>query len=135
MTAAYVALGSNVGDRLLHLAEARRRLDLLGERTAGPVVQSEAVVPRGERFPHPPYLNTVDRVETRLGLDAFFDALMRIETEMGRVRTTRWAPRTIDLDLILFGDVQRADARLTVPHPRMHERPFVMGPLRALGLR
>lgn len=132
MTAAYVALGSNLGDRLLHLAEARRRLDALGVRTSGLVIETAAVTAKGDPWPQPPYLNTVDRLETRLSLDAFFDAMTRIEREMGRVRTTRWAPRTIDLDLILFGDETRSDARLTVPHPRMHERPFVMIPLRSL---
>jgi len=130
MTVAYVALGSNLGDRLLHLAEARRRLDSLGARTSGPIIETAAVTAKSDPWPQPPYLNTVDRIETRLSLDAFFDAMTRIEQKMGRVRTTRWAPRTIDLDLILFGDEQRSDERLTVPHPRMLERPFVMIPLR-----
>lgn len=131
MTTAYVALGSNLGDRLLHLQEARRRLDALGVRTSGPVLETKALVAKDDPFPSPDFLNTVDRVETSLSLDAFFDALMRIEHQMGRRRTTRWAPRTIDVDLILFGEERRHDERITVPHPRMHERPFVLIPLSA----
>jgi 2-amino-4-hydroxy-6-hydroxymethyldihydropteridine diphosphokinase len=130
MTVAYVALGSNLGDRLLHLTEARRRLDFLGARTSGPIIETAAVTAKSDPWPQPPYLNTVDRIDTQLSLDSFFAAMTRIEREMGRLRTTRWAPRTIDLDLILFGDEQRSDQSLTVPHPRMHARPFVMIPFR-----
>ncbi|MBL8916819.1 MAG: 2-amino-4-hydroxy-6-hydroxymethyldihydropteridine diphosphokinase [Archangium sp.] len=133
MTLAFVAIGSNLGDRLLNIAEARRRLDLLGARTSGPIIETDAVLAPGDRFPQPRYLNTVDAIETRLSLDGFFAALRSAEVQMGRQRSERWAPRNIDLDLLLFGDETRATEELTLPHPRMHERDFVMRPLRAVA--
>lgn len=129
MTTAYVALGTNLGDRLLNLAEARRRLRAFGALTPGPVLETEALLPEEDRTPQPRYLNSVDRLETQLSARALFRALKRSEREMGRVLTTRWAPRLIDLDLVLFGDEAFSSPELTVPHPRMHERRFVLEPL------
>lgn len=133
MTCCYVALGTNLGDRLLNLAEARRRLALLGAHTAGPVLETPALLPPGDPNPQPPYLNSVDELETTLGPVALFHQLKRIERRMGRVVTTRWAPRIIDLDLILYGDEVVQTAELTVPHPAMHQRRFVLAPLAALS--
>lgn len=135
MTLAYVALGTNLGRRLDNLAEARRRLALLGAHRAGPVLETAAWLPAEDPTPQPPYLNTVDELDTALAPLALFTALKRIEREMGRVVTTRWAPRVIDLDLVLFGDVELESDALTVPHPRMHERPFVLKPLAVLAPR
>ena len=133
MTRCYVALGTNLGDRLLNLAEARRRLALLGAHLAGPVIETAALLPPGDPTPQPRYLNSVDALETTLGPVALFHQLKRIEREMGRAVTTRWAPRLIDLDLILFGDEVVHTAELTVPHPAMHQRRFVLAPLAALA--
>lgn len=132
MTRCYVALGTNLGDRLLNLAEARRRLGFLGERVSGPVLETAALLPPADRTPQPKYLNSVDQLDTSLAALELFHRLKRIERQMGRVVSTRWAPRIIDLDLILFGDEVISTPELTVPHPSMHERRFVMGPLAVL---
>lgn len=133
MTRAFVALGTNLGDRLLNLGEARRRLARLGAHVAGPVLESDALLPPEDPTPQPRYLNSVDQLDTHLDALALFHALKRIEREMGRVVTTRWAPRLIDLDLVLFGEESLSTPELTVPHPRMHERRFVLEPLAALA--
>ncbi len=129
----YVALGSNLGDRLLNLTEARRRLALLGPHRAGPVIETVALLPPGDATPQPNYLNSVDELETRLPAVALFQKLKRIERDMGRVLTTRWAPRLIDLDLVLFGAQVIDTPQLVVPHPSMHERRFVLWPLWVLA--
>jgi 2-amino-4-hydroxy-6-hydroxymethyldihydropteridine diphosphokinase len=133
MTTCYVALGTNLGDRLLNLAEARRQLALLGPHTAGPVLETPALLPPGDPTPQPRYLNSVDRLETSLRPLALFHQLKRIERQMGRIVSTRWAPRIIDLDLVLFGDEVLQTAELTVPHPAMAQRRFVLEPLAALS--
>ncbi|MFZ5442987.1 MAG: 2-amino-4-hydroxy-6-hydroxymethyldihydropteridine diphosphokinase [Myxococcota bacterium] len=132
MSLAYVALGTNLGRRLDHLAEARRRLSALGALRRGPVLETDAWLPPEDPTPQPRYLNTVDELDTALAPLRLFTELKRIERLMGRVVTTRWAPRVIDLDLVLFDDVVLRSEALTVPHPRMHERPFVLRPLAAL---
>lgn len=136
MPRCYVALGTNLGQRLLNLAEARRRLSLLGEHVAGPVLETEALLPPDDPTPQPKYLNSVDQLDTSFRHPlALFHALKRIERQMGRRTATRWAPRIIDLDLILFGDEVLQTAELTVPHPAMHQRRFVLEPLAALAPR
>ena len=129
----YVALGSNLGDRLQNLAEARRRLSLLGHHRAGPVIETVALLPPGDRTPQPKYLNSVDELDTPFSAVALFHELKHIERQMGRVITTRWAPRLIDLDLVLFGAQVIDTPELVVPHPSMHERRFVLWPLAVLA--
>ena len=131
---AFVALGTNLGDRLKNLAEARRQLSRLGAHWPGPVLETDALLPAEDPTPQPKYLNTVDAVDTRLDVFDLFRALKRIERVMGRQTTTRWQPRIIDLDLIQYEDLQVATDELTVPHPRMHQRAFVMQPLKVLQL-
>jgi 2-amino-4-hydroxy-6-hydroxymethyldihydropteridine diphosphokinase len=77
----------------------------------------------------PPFLNAVAALDTELGPDALLDVLLAVEAAHGRVRDVRWGPRTLDLDLVWFGGVVRDDPRLTLPHPRAHEREFVLRPL------
>src|ERR671931_468485 len=130
MALAYIGLGSNLGDRAAHL---RAALDHLG--TLGTV---EAVSPFLETDPvgyaeQPRFLNAAVRLRTTLSPHALLRALLSIETALGRVRTVRWGPRTIDLDLLLYDDLVRDDPGLTVPHPRMHERRFVLQPLAAIA--
>ena len=131
MTTCYVALGTNLGDRLLNLTEARRHLSLLGPHAAGPVLETAALLPPEDPTPQPRYLNSVDRLETSLEPLARFHELKRIERHMGRVVSTRWAPRIIDLDLVLSGDRVLQTPELTVPHPAMHQRRFVSSPWRS----
>ena len=124
---AYLGLGSNLGDRLGNL---RRAVALLGQRDGIRVVRSsrvfetEAVGP-----PQPDYLNAVAEVETSLTARQLLDECLAIERDIGRVRTERWGPRVIDVDLLTFGDQRIDEPGLTVPHPRMHERGFVLVPL------
>ena len=132
MTRSYIALGTNLGDRLLNLGEARRRLRSLGPCIPGSVIETAALLPPEDPTPQPAYLNTVDALDSPLEAEALFQRLKAIERRMGRRGTTRWAPRLIDLDLVLHGDTVLDTPDLTVPHPRMHERRFVLEPLVAL---
>jgi len=127
VTRAYLGLGSNLGDRLANLEEAVRRLDAAGAR----VLRSSRVY---ETDPvggpeQPDYLNAVVEVETELSARDLLDACLDVERQMGRVRTERWGPRRIDIDLLTYGRRQIDEPGLTVPHPRMHERAFVLVPL------
>lgn len=123
---AYVGLGSNLGDRKLHLDEAVRRL---GARRVSSYRETDPV----GRTDQPKFLNAVAEVDTTLGPEALLDRLLEIERDLGRVRGERWGPRTIDLDLLLYGDRVIRTPRLTVPHPRMTERRFVLEPIAELA--
>src|SRR5262245_1951778 len=79
--------------------------------------------------PQPDYLNAVIDVRTRLDPHALLDRVLAVEHELGRVRGERWGPRTIDVDVLTYDALELDDPRLTVPHPRMHERGFVLIPL------
>jgi len=127
---ACIALGSNLGDRETHLAGAIAAL----RRSPGTeVVAVSAVYETDPVGPPPqgPYLNAAVRVETALAPGELLDCLRRIEASQGRHRSReRWAPRTLDLDLLLYGDERIDEPGLVVPHPRLHERAFVLEPLR-----
>jgi len=116
---AYVGLGSNLGDRRAMIAGA---IDRLRPRRVSPIVETE---PWGVTD-QPRFLNAVAEIETELPPGALLDRLLDLERDLGRVRTERWGPRTIDLDLLLYGDRQVATPSLTLPHPRLHERRFVL---------
>jgi 2-amino-4-hydroxy-6-hydroxymethyldihydropteridine diphosphokinase len=77
----------------------------------------------------PDYLNAVAALDTTLSPDNLLIALQAIETAQGRIRTVQWGPRTLDLDLLLYDQLTRADPWLTLPHPRLHQRAFVLYPL------
>ncbi len=130
---AFVALGSNLGDRLEHLRAAVNALEALPKtRVLGKsrVFETEPVGgPDGQGA----YLNAVVRLETRLKPRELLEALLEIERSRGRVRTTRWGPRTLDLDVLLYGTQVIREDHLTVPHPRLHERAFVLEPLHDLA--
>ena len=131
MTTAYVGLGANLGDRELALARA---LELLGERvdvTAVSRFRDTAPVGYADQ---PRFLNAAARVETELAPRALLEVLLAVERELGRVRegAPRFGPRTIDLDLLLYGDETVDEPGLTVPHPRLHERRFALEPLAEL---
>lgn len=121
-----IGLGSNLGDRLGYLTEAVHRLSaFLAEPRMSTVYETEPVGYAGQ----PPYLNAVVVGITNLEPLAVLHQLQQIETDLRRVRSFRNAPRTIDLDLLLYDDVVRDTPQLTIPHPRMHERFFVLVPL------
>ena len=133
---AVVSLGSNVGNRAALLARARAALAKLPETRlldASAVRETEPVdVP--PEFAAQKFLNQAAVFETTLAPRAFARAMHAIEDRLGRVRTVRNGPRTIDLDLILFGDVRLETPELTLPHPRAHLRAFVREPLAELGI-
>jgi 2-amino-4-hydroxy-6-hydroxymethyldihydropteridine diphosphokinase len=127
---AYVGLGANLGDRE---STIRRAIELLA---AEPAVEVVAVSSLRETDPvgyaeQPRFLNGVAAVETGLGPRTLLDRLLAVERELGRVRDEgpRFGPRTIDLDLLLYGDEVLDEPGLTVPHPRLAERLFVLEPL------
>lgn len=127
---AFVALGSNLGDRAGHL---RRAVTLL-DRTPG--IRVSAVSSFHETAPvgdpnQPSYLNAAAWLATTLPPRELLDALLAAERLLGRIRRPeeRWAARTIDLDLLLMGELILDEPGLTLPHPRLHERAFVLEPL------
>lgn len=127
----YLGLGSNLGDRLGNL---RRAADLLATLPGVRVLRSSRIYetePVGGP-PQAPYLNAVLEVECDLGPRELLAACGRIEAELGRVRAERWGARTIDVDILTYGAERIAEPALEVPHPRMHERAFVLAPLAEL---
>ena len=125
---AYVGLGSNLGARESHLQEALSRLAALPTIEVVQVSSLYETAPVGVTD-QPEFINAAAAVETALGPEDLLEVLLRIENQMGRVRTFRWGPRVIDLDLLLYGDQQIALPDLIVPHPRLLERAFVLVPL------
>ncbi len=130
MVMAYIALGANLGDRAATLNTAIERLGALGTVEAvSPFLDTEPV----GYTEQPRFLNAVARLRTGLPPRDLLHALFHVEQELGRVRAVRWGPRTIDLDLLLYDDAVIDEPGLTVPHPRLHERRFVLEPLAALA--
>jgi 2-amino-4-hydroxy-6-hydroxymethyldihydropteridine diphosphokinase len=127
--AAYVALGSNVGDRRAHLDAAVAALDETPGVTVHAVSSYHETAPVGGPPGQGPFLNAAAAIETTLDPRELLATLQAIEARAGRVRDVRWAERTLDLDLLLFGNLILDSAELTVPHPRMAVRRFVLAPL------
>lgn len=129
---AYIALGSNLGDREAGL---NRAIELLGktegiEVTAVSSYYNTAPVGYTEQ---PDFLNAAAEIKTTLSPYKLLQVCMGIEKELKRERIIRWGPRTIDLDILLYGDSIINGADLTIPHPRMHERNFVLEPLNEIA--
>ena len=127
MTRVAIALGSNLGDRRAHLQFAISRLRTI--LTDVRVSSIHETAPEGVDGPQPDYLNAVVAGFTTLSPIALLQTLLAIERERGRTRPSLRASRTLDLDLILYGDEVIDTAELTVPHPRYLERKFVTEPL------
>lgn len=128
---AHIALGANLGDAAQALRDALSALGAVpGVRLvrASSLYRTAPVDSSG-----PDYLNAVAEIATTLTAPALLGAMQAIENSAGRERPYRNAPRTLDLDLLLYGDARIDSSRLTVPHPRMHERAFVLVPLRELA--
>jgi 2-amino-4-hydroxy-6-hydroxymethyldihydropteridine diphosphokinase len=126
VTRAYVGLGANLGDRE---AAIRRAAELVGARRLSTIRETE---PWG-LADQPPFLNAAAELETDLPPRALLDRLLEVERALGRTRDgPRWGPRTIDLDLLLYGDERIDEPGLAVPHPRLHERRFALEPLAEL---
>ncbi len=128
MTDSYIALGSNLQDPASQLRLAVAALAALPDSTlsrVSPVYRSAAVGP-GEQ---PDYLNAVARLATRLDPGSLLDHLQAQEALQGRTRELRWGARTLDLDILLYGDLQLHSRRLVIPHPALAQRNFVLYPL------
>ena len=131
MTIAYVGLGANLGSRESTL---RRAVELLGQADGVDVLavsQLRETEPVGVRD-QPPFLNGAVAVETTRTPRELLDLLLEIERSLGRVREERWGPRTVDLDLLVYGDEVVDEPGLRVPHARLHERRFALEPLAEL---
>lgn len=130
MTEAFIGLGANQGDVLttlksaLKLIEANEQCQLLA---CSSFYRSKALTLDDE--PQDDYLNAACKIETQLEVIQLLDFLQSIEDKLGRVRQKRWGARTIDLDILLFGQQQINSSRLAVPHPQISNRNFVMQPL------
>ncbi len=126
MATAYIGLGSNLGDRMATLRTAVQRLETLGRITGvSSLYETEPV----GYLEQPRFLNAVVALETALAPIDLLRALLGIERDLGRTRSFPNAPRTLDLDLLLVDDVILDTTELTLPHPRLHERAFVLVPL------
>ncbi|MHB8139815.1 MAG: 2-amino-4-hydroxy-6-hydroxymethyldihydropteridine diphosphokinase [Vulcanimicrobiaceae bacterium] len=123
---AFIALGSNLGDRQAHLERAAAALCALG------VVSARSAFYRSPPWgvlDQPEFLNAVVLLQTACPPHALLDALLALEETLGRRPAQRWGPRCIDLDLLLYDDLQIDEPALSLPHPRMWERAFVLVPL------
>lgn len=122
-----IALGSNLGESRAILEETLKNLD----QTPGLIVKSQSswykTAPVGP--PQPDYINGCAILEVQLSPWQLLETLLRVERKFGRVRLERWSPRTLDLDILLFGDLILETPELQIPHPRMTERAFVLVPL------
>lgn len=126
MAEAYLGLGANLGDPLAALAEARR---LLSDHARIAAASSLYRTPPFGVVDQPDFVNQVLRLETGLSPQALLDLCLAIERQMGRVRQRRWGPRLIDIDVLLYGDEAVDTPQLTLPHPGLSERAFVLVPL------
>lgn len=124
---AFLGLGSNLGDRQRHLTDAIE--SLTGVVAVSPLYETE---PLGGPAQHP-YLNVVVELETDLTPRQLLGVAHRLEAAAGRVRVERWGPRTLDVDVLLVGELTVDEPDLVVPHPRMWERRFVLAPLADLA--
>ncbi|MFO7273781.1 MAG: 2-amino-4-hydroxy-6-hydroxymethyldihydropteridine diphosphokinase [Symbiobacteriaceae bacterium] len=128
MTRAYLSLGANIGDPEAQLVEALRRLAVSPGNRLAAVSSLYRTAPQGFTD-QPDFLNCAVALDTALDPYALLALTQSVEAALGRVRTIRWGPRTIDIDILLHGEARLSDPRLTLPHPRMLERAFVLVPL------
>ncbi|MFP3359001.1 2-amino-4-hydroxy-6-hydroxymethyldihydropteridine diphosphokinase [Planococcus citreus] len=131
MNEVYLSLGSNLGDRKAQLQEAVRLLQTNPSISNIKMSSIYETAPVGYLDQHA-FLNLVIRLETSLSPLELLDICQEIEQALHRERLVRWGPRTVDLDVLLYGQEQLATERLTIPHPRMYERAFVLVPLQEL---
>ena len=128
MKTAYVALGANIGDPTATVLAAFAALANLADSRVVHTSSLYRTAPVGLKN-QPDFINAVAMLETGLAPEELLDALLDLETRFGRVRRDRNGPRTLDLDLLLYDDIELDLPRLTLPHPRLHLRAFVLHPL------
>ncbi|MGH7526183.1 MAG: 2-amino-4-hydroxy-6-hydroxymethyldihydropteridine diphosphokinase [Gemmatimonadales bacterium] len=129
---AYIALGSNLGDRDAHLRAARQGLGALPETRVIAASQVEETAPLAG-MDQPPYLNQMVLLETRLDPRRLLAACQTIERQAGRERTGRWGPRTLDLDIVRYGGRRVTEPDLIIPHPELPNRDFWLRELAELA--
>jgi len=134
MTLAYIGLGSNLSDPQQQLNQARAAIAELPDtqiKQSSSIYQSPAMTLDNE--PQSDYLNAVIAIDTSLDAEQLLEQLQRIEDTQGRVRDKRWGARTIDLDILLYGDLQLSSESLNLPHAEIHKRRFVLEPLQQIA--
>ncbi len=132
MTICYIGVGSNIGDRREYIDASIAGLNKIQGVSVTKVSSIYETLPVSD-IPQGKYLNGVIEIETGIGAEALLRELSKIEESLGRERSLKNAPRTIDLDLLYYGDENIKDKGLVIPHPRIHEREFVLRGLRELG--
>lgn len=128
---AILAIGGNLGKRRKTIRSALKALAVtpgIKKVICSPLVESAAMTAEGIDETKPNYLNGVVQIQTTLKPKELLEEIRRIETEHGRVRLERWGSRTLDIDIVTYGDVLKAGKELTIPHPRAFERAFVLVP-------
>ncbi len=125
---AFLGLGSNIGDRELYLRSAISELDSYSRIKVLKISSFHDTAPLGSAR-QGRFLNAVVEIETTLEPEQLLDAALDIEKRLGRIRAERWGPRTIDVDILTYGELVYESPRLSIPHPLMHERAFVLAPL------
>jgi len=133
MKSAYLGLGSNLGNRLAFLRSGR---DALADRSAIVLIRAAGVYETkavGGPAENPFFLNTALQIGTSLNPQQLLAACLSIEDEFGRSRPVRWAPRTLDIDILFYADQVVCEENLSIPHPRLQERSFVLAPLREIA--
>ena len=128
---AILAIGGNLGKRRKTIRSALKALAVtpgIKKVICSPLVESAAMTEEGIDETKPNYLNGVVQIQTTLKPKELLEEVRRIETEHGRVRLERWGSRTLDIDIVTYGDVLKAGKELTIPHPRAFERAFVLVP-------
>ncbi|KPK74758.1 MAG: hypothetical protein AMJ79_13245 [Phycisphaerae bacterium SM23_30] len=128
-TTAYIGLGSNLNERADLIIKALTLLDNAPGVTVGLVSQMIETAPAGGPKRQGDYLNNAAQIHCRISAEQLLFEMQKVEYQLGRVRRKKWGPRTIDLDLLLFGGEIIDTPSLKVPHPLLHERPFVLRPL------
>ena len=131
MNKAYLLTGGNEGDRFLHMQQARTNI----EHICGQILQVSSLyetAPWG-KTDQPDFLNQVLHIETALGSEELLKAILSIEEKGGRKRTVKNAPRTIDIDILFYDRLVLEEPGLTIPHPRIAERRFVLEPLNEIS--
>lgn len=131
MSRAWIALGSNQGDSAVILTTALDGIAALPASRLLACSHRYRTAPVGGPE-QPDFLNAVCLIETQLSAADLLSHLQRLESDAGRVRHERWGPRTLDLDIIAYDDLEQQDPKLTLPHPRAHQRAFVLHPLAEL---
>ncbi|MCD2425700.1 2-amino-4-hydroxy-6-hydroxymethyldihydropteridine diphosphokinase [Niabella pedocola] len=131
MNQVYLLIGGNLGDRTAHLAQARA---LIG-RSIGPIRKASALYETAAwgLVHQPDFYNQALEVSTALQPEPLMQMILTIEADMGRIRNERYGPRVIDIDILLYNDLICTSPRVTLPHPRMQERRFVLAPLNEIA--